>query len=191
VLARVNFLLSLNLRHLSFRGLTRQAAYRVIAGMAGGWISDEERRILDSIEAHGWYAVHRFDPELEKPNFTYTVGFTKTLNAPEFIVFGLHRDVMFDMLAGVFEQVKAGRKIGDNQVWKGLTEDFECVGRKASHPDLFGKYATLADWYWKRSGNQGHPAVIQLTWPGLLDGLYPWDRKCRADVKAAQTKLWT
>lgn len=191
MLARVNFLLSLNLRHLSFRGLTRQAAYRVIASMAGGWISDEERRILDSIEAHGWYAVHRFDPELEKPNFTYTVGFTKTLNAPEFIVFGLHRDVMFDMLAGIFEQVKAGRKIGDNQVWKGLSEDFECVGRKASHPDLFSKYATLADWYWKRSGNQGHPAVIQLTWPGLLDGLYPWDRKCRPDVKAAQTKLWT
>jgi len=159
--------------------------------MAGGTFIDEERFVLESIGDHGWYAVHRFDPELASPNYTYTVGFTKTLNAPEFIGFGLHRDVMHDMLAGVFSQIKAGRKIADRQVWKGLHEDFDCIGRKANHPDIFSKYAVMADWFWKRGGNEGHPALIQLVWPGLLDGLYPWDEGCRDTVREAQTPLWT
>lgn len=170
--------------------MTRRAVCRVTPNMAGVSFFDEERRVLESIEIHGWYAVHRFDPELKEPNFTYTVGFSKTLNAPEFIVFGLHRDSMHEILAGVFDQIKAGRKLMDNQVWTGLTEDFDCVGRKASDPDIFEKYAVMADWFWKRAGNQGHPALIQLVWPGLLDGLYPWDEGCREEVKTAQTKLW-
>ena len=165
-------------------GATRHSA------MAGAPFTDGERRILDSIETHGWYAVHRFDPELATPNFTYTVGFTQTLNAPEFIVFGLHRDVMFDMLAGVFRQIRAGRKLADDQVWKGLHEDFDCVGRKASRPDTFERYAVLADLYWQRAGHDGHPGLIQLVWPGWLDGLYPWDAGCKARVKAAQPELW-
>lgn len=170
--------------------MTPRPVQRVIPNMAGVSFIDEERRVLDSIEQHGWYAVHRFDPELKTPNFTYTVGFTKSLNAPEFIVFGLHRDVMYDMLAGVFDQIKAGRKLKDNQIWQGLHEDFDCIGRKASHPEIFTTYAAMADWFWTRGGNQGHPALIQLVWPGLLDGLYPWDEGCREAVKEAQPQLW-
>jgi hypothetical protein len=159
--------------------------------MVGGIVIEEEKRILGSIEAHGWYGAHRFDPELESPNFTYTVGFSQSLNAPEFIVFGLHRDVMYEMLAGVYDQLKAGRKLEDNQVWKGLHEDFDCVTRKASHPDVFEKYAVLADWLWSRNGQSGHPGLVQIVWPGLLDGLYPWDKGCRDTVKEAQPKLWS
>ena len=158
--------------------------------MAGGDFIAEERRILDMIGTHGWYAVHRFDPELQTPNFTYTVGFTQTLNAPEFIVFGLHRDAMHDMLAGVFSQIEAGRKLEDGQVWKGLHPDFNCVGRKASHPGLFTNYALLADWFWKQAGHEGHPAIMQIVWPGWLDGLYPWDTGCRDSVRTAQPELW-
>jgi hypothetical protein len=158
--------------------------------MAGCIVTDEEKRILDSVEAHGWYAAHRFDPELETPNYTYTVGFSQTLNAPEFIVFGLHRDVMYDMLASVYAQIRAGRKLEDGQVWKGLHEDFDCTARKVSHDEAFGKYAVLADWLWTRNGHGGHPALIQIVWPGLIDGLYPWDTGCRENVKEAQPQLW-
>nr|WP_321439678.1 DUF4262 domain-containing protein [uncultured Hyphomonas sp.] len=158
--------------------------------MAGGIVIEEEQRILGSIEAHGWYAVHRYDPELVEPNYTYSVGFSQTLDAPEFIVFGLHRDVMYDMLAGIYDKIKAGRKLEDNQVWKGLHEDFDCVARKVSHEDAFEKYAVLADWLWARNGQGGHPALVQIVWPGLLDGLYPWDPGCRDAVKEAQPKLW-
>ena len=150
-----------------------------------------EHRILDGIAAHGWYSQHIFFPELEAPNFTYTIGFSETLNAPEFIIFGLHRDVMQDMLGEVFRQLKAGRKLESEQRWQGLSDDFDCISRKASHPDLFTQYATLADWFWKRKGQTGHPALVQLVWPGLLDGLYPWDEGCKQSVADAQTQLWS
>ena len=84
----------LNLRHVSLPALTRRAARRVIKFMSDEVLTATEHRILDGIAAHGWYSQHIFFPELEAPNFTYTIGFSETLNAPEFIIFGLHRDVM-------------------------------------------------------------------------------------------------
>ena len=164
---------------------------RVITGMTDGELTDTQQRVLDSIEAHGWHSMHIFHPDLEAPNFTYTIGFSQTLNAPEFIVFGLHRDDMHDMLAEVFRQLKAGRKLESEQRWTGLHPDFDCIGRKASHPDLFSKYAALADWFWHLSGQKGHPALMQLVWPGLVDGLYPWEDGCKPHVIAAQTPLWS
>lgn len=154
-------------------------------------LSREAERALDSIEAHGWSSMHVFHPELDAPNFTYTVGFTETLNAPEFIIFGLHRDVMYDLLARVFRELKAGRKAEDNLRWRGLGGDFDCISRKASHPDLFTKYAVLADWHWKYQGHSGHPALMQLVWPGLIDRLFPWEEGCKPMVCDAQTQLWT
>ncbi len=153
-------------------------------------ISAADQRMLENIETHGWHGVHVFDPELATPNFTYTIGFPQTLNAPEFIVFGLHRDVMDDMLREVFKQVKTGRKVEADQRWRGLNPDFDCIGKKADHPDLFTRYAAAADRFWKHNGHAGHPAMVQLVWPGLVDGLYPWDKGCRDSVIAAQPKLW-
>tara|TARA_R110000787_G_scaffold27087_3_gene75389 strand:- start:2287 stop:2766 length:480 start_codon:yes stop_codon:yes gene_type:complete len=149
-----------------------------------------EHRILSNIETHGWHSLHVFDPELAKPNFTYSIGFSHTLNAPEFIVFGLHRDVMHGMLWEVFRQIKAGRKVEGEQHWQGLLEDHDCVGKKAGHAKLFTDYVPYADWYWQRLGNRGHPGVIQLVWPGDLDGLYPWDDDCAGAVIDAQPQLW-
>ena len=153
-------------------------------------LSAAARRLLDDVNTHGWHSQHVFDPELARPNFSYSVGFTQTLGAPEFIVFGLHRDVMHDMLGEVFRQVKAGRKVEGDQRWHGLTEDFDCIGKKASHDGLFTDYAVLADWFWQRQGQTGHPAMVQLVWPGLLDGLFPWDEGCAESVVAAQPRLW-
>lgn len=150
-----------------------------------------EHRILDGIAEHGWYSQHIFFPELDEPNYTYTIGFAETLGAPEFIIFGLHRDVMHEMLAEVFRQLKAGRKLENDQRWQGLSEDYDCISRKASHPDLLTRYVPLADWHWQRQRQKGHPTIVQLVWPGLLDGLYPWDEGCKQSVIDAQTQLWS
>ncbi|KCZ92314.1 DUF4262 domain-containing protein [Hyphomonas johnsonii] len=149
-----------------------------------------EHRLLDNIDAHGWQSMHVFDPELARPNFTYSIGFTETLNAPEFIVFGLHRDVMHDMLSDVFRQIKAGRKVEGEQRWQGLVDGHDCIAKKADHADLFTDYVTWANWYWKHRGNKGHPGIIQLVWPGQIDGLFPWDEGCAQAVIDAQPRLW-
>jgi hypothetical protein len=70
--------------------------------------SEYERGILANIEEHGWFCTTVFDPNGEQPSFSYSVGFTKTLNCPEFIVFGLPTKLMPSMLWNVFRQISAG-----------------------------------------------------------------------------------
>src|SRR5690606_704523 len=85
---------------------------------------DYERKLLDNVDEHGWFCVHVFDPDGREEPFSYSVGFTKTLGAPEFIVFGLPRNLMHSMLWEVFRQIKAGKTPADNQRWSNLIEGF-------------------------------------------------------------------
>ncbi len=152
--------------------------------------NDYEHKLLLNIIEHGWQCSHVFDPKAILPDFSYTVGFSQTLNAPEFITFGLSRDLMQNMLWEVFRQVKDGLNISDNMQLKGLIDGFDCIAKKAQHKDLFTEYATHANWLWKLNENEGHPDVYQIIWPGAQQGLFPWDEGCAQDVIDAQPKLW-
>ena len=153
-------------------------------------LSDFEIRMLENIEEHGWFALHVSDPEGHEANFSYSVGFTQSLGTPEFIIFGLPKDLRHQMLWSVFRQIKAGREVTPGERWQGLLEGFDCVGMAATDPELFTEYAISANWFWRHQGHAGHPEVIQLVWPGSKDGLFPWDDGCSPDVIAAQQKLW-
>ena len=153
-------------------------------------LNDFETRTLDNIATHGWSALHVFDPDGLGAEFSYSVGFTRTLGAPEFIVFGLPKDLRHYMLSEVFRQIKAGCTAAPGQRWHNLIEGFDCVGMAATDPELFTEYATSANWFWRHQGHTGHPDVIQLVWPGSKDGLFPWDDGCSPDVIAAQPRLW-
>lgn len=48
--------------------------------------SEYERKLLSNIDKHGWQFTYVFDPDGLKPDFGYSIGFSKSLNAPEFIV---------------------------------------------------------------------------------------------------------
>jgi hypothetical protein len=58
--------------------------------------------MLENIDVHGWFALHVFDPEGLEPQFSYSVGFTQTLGTPEFVVFGLPKDLRHNILWEVF-----------------------------------------------------------------------------------------
>ena len=154
-------------------------------------ISDDyEKKLLRNIEEFGWQATSVFDPKGEDPNFTYSIGFTSTLEAPEFIVFGLPSDLMRSMLWEVFRQIEAGRAISDGDRLSGLLEDFDCVVREV-HPDnIKPEYLNSAIWYWHRTGNEGLPPVFQVVWPGKNDGLFPWDVACPEIVRELQPPLY-
>lgn len=77
--------------------------------------------------------------------FSYSSGFTKSLNKPEFIIFGLNKDLTHNMLWQVYHQLKAGAVPEDGMRWGGLLEGFDCISKKAIHPDLFKEYATSAN----------------------------------------------
>ncbi len=153
--------------------------------------SDYEEKLFANVKEHGWQFTYVFDPNGETPDFGYSVGFSTSLDAPEFIVFGLRREVINAMLWEVFRQIKGGSVPADNMRWQGLLEGFDCISRKATHADLFSDYAVSARWFWRESGNSGVPEVYQLVWPGARQGLFPWEEGCDQSVIEAQIQLWT
>ncbi|MFD1158403.1 DUF4262 domain-containing protein [Roseovarius aestuarii] len=152
--------------------------------------SDQERDILSTVEQYGWLFRFVFDADGEDPDFGYSVGFTKSLDAPEFIVFGLQKDLMHHMLGEVYHQMESGRRPEDGMQWDDLLEGFQCISRKAIRRDLHTKYTTAADWLWRDSGNKGEPEVYQLVWPGAQQGLFPWEEGCQKNVIDLQPHLW-
>jgi hypothetical protein len=153
-------------------------------------LTDFQKNILTNVEKHGWFATTVFDPEGKNPTFTYSIGFSKTLGAPEFIVFGLNNDLMHDMLWEVFHQIKAGAVPKSDMRWSNLIEGFDCVTQKAVHSELHKEYTASANWFWRHQGNSGHPEVYQLVWPGAQQGLFPWEEGCDSYVISQQTQLW-
>ncbi len=151
-----------------------------------------QRTVRENIEKHGWFGQQVFDPDGKNPNFAYSVGFTKTLAAPEFIIFGLRRELMHNMIWEVFHQIKAGQKVGHGQKWNDLLGgDFACYSFKCTHADLFEEYAASSKWFWNDQGHTGEPEVYQIVWPGAKDGLFPWDEGCDPYVISQQPMLFT
>ena len=153
--------------------------------------TEYERKLLAMVDEHGWQCTSVFDPEGNDPDFSYSTGFTKSLNAPEFIIFGLPKDLMHKMLWEVYRQVEGGARPTDGMRWQGLLDGFDCISRKAVHKDLYTEYAVSANWFWRETGNVGSPEIYQIVWPGARQGLFPWEDGCAAGVIKAQPPLWT
>ncbi len=153
-------------------------------------LSDYDSKLLGNIDRHGWQFTFVFDPDGKNPDFGYSIGFTQTLNAPEFIVFGLDKGLMNSMIWEVFRQIEGGLQPADGMRLQGLLDGFDCILRKAKHHQLFEEYAVSANWFWHHLGETGHPTVYQIVWPGAQQGLFPWESDCDAFVIESQPQLW-
>ena len=153
-------------------------------------LTDFERKIIGNVSEHGWHGMHVFDPDGVSPSFTYSVGFPHSLGAPEFIVFGLDRQLMHQMLWEIFKQIQKGEKAEDWMRWTDILVGHNCISRTAEHESLFTEYMRSSRWFWRYSGGAGFPPAMQLVWPGSRDGLFPWDAGCSLNVIEAQPALW-
>ena len=152
--------------------------------------TDYERTILRNIDERGWFCTSVFDPEGKVVSFSYSVGFTKTLACPEFIVFGLDIKLMHSMLWSVFRQIEAGRAPEDNQRWSGLIEGYDCIARAVHPTNIAREYLNSAMWFWGDAGERGPLKAFQLVWPSAGTGLYPWDEGCSQLVRDSQPPLY-
>lgn len=152
-------------------------------------LNQHEQKILDNIRDHGWFCWGVFDPDGNGPDFSYSVGFTTALGAPEFIIFGLDLKLMRSMLWGVFDQIRDGREVRAGDRWSGLLDGFDCIAHPVHPTNLDPEYLNSALWYWGRNNPKGALPAFQLFWPGSVDGLFPWDPGCADDVRALQPAL--
>ncbi|MES1157045.1 MAG: DUF4262 domain-containing protein [Alphaproteobacteria bacterium] len=154
-------------------------------------LSDYEQRIIDAIDEHGWFCPYIFDDKSKNPDFAYSVGFTQTLDCPEFIVFGLGQNLMHAILSRVFRQIRDGKRPEDNQRWSDLIEGFDCIARAVHSTNIVRDYFNSAMWFWGDPAERGSELkAFQLVWPSAKTGLFPWDADCAQEVRDLQPPLY-
>ena len=157
-----------------------------------GDVNKFEENILEHIREYGFSTNHVFDSEGENPDFTYSIGFQATLSCPDFIIFGLPKDLMHGMIWDIYHAVKSGKVPADDQVWPKLLDgDYLCVSKEV-HPDNhFKDYFNSVIWYHKHTDRElSNFRVFQMVWPGVVDKKYPWDEGADEAVINAQPPLW-
>lgn len=64
----------------------------------------------DCIAKKGWAAISVFeDPETGEPPFTYSVGFSETLDCPEVVLVGFHPETAQSVIGAFHDAVSEGR----------------------------------------------------------------------------------
>ena len=145
--------------------------------------------MVDGIAEHGWYGMHVM-AEGDFPGFSYSIGFWESIAAPEFLIYGLSRELTHSMLWEIFRQLKAGRTLTDGGRISGLLEGFDCIARPV-HMSHFDEHVSSALWYRRRKlGSSGGLEVWQMFWPGTRQGLFPWEPGCATQVIDHQPLLY-
>lgn len=71
----------------------------------------------------------------------------------------------------------------------GLLDDYDCIARAVHPTNVVLEHLNSAIWYWNRSSD-GIPPVIQLVWPDVEQGLFPWEERCAEYAIDLQPPLW-
>ena len=154
-------------------------------------LTDFERNILENLDEHGWFCTSVFDPDGNEPSFCYSVGFSRTLGCSEFIMFGLHPELMHSMIWEIFRQIKDGRPVKDDALWSGLLEGYDCALRAVHSTNIVPDWFSSAIWFWSQVQQRSEPlSAMQIVWPGSTSGKFPWEADCSQDVRDAQIPLW-
>ena len=145
-----------------------------------------EQSALDDIQRYGWHLIIVPDDD-EGPGFVYSVGMMQTLNHPEVIMFGLEPNLMVDVINGIGDEIRKGRRFAAPGLFKDFLKGYACKiipVAKRWHAD----YMRYAIWHHKHTGQAGEFEAVQCVWPDK-QGRFPDDPKCDRDVVGCQPLL--
>jgi hypothetical protein len=169
--------------------------------------TDHEQQILENIEEFGCHItvvsppdddddLDEFDDgafedeEDDEVRFAYSVGFASTVNQPEVIVFGFSSELSAAVINGVLDLCREGLVMEDWKEIDGLLKGHRCVLREVEPECLVPYYFNSAIWYAEAEMRTDFTRAMQIVWPGVDDGLFPWDKGCSQMVRDLQTPLY-
>ena len=126
-----------------------------------------EKAVLADVAEYGWHAMWIHGSE-EGPRFAYSIGFYRTLRAPELIVVGLPQEVAHPILWEAYRRFERGERLGPNDSYEGFVKGYTVTFIEVSD-DARDKYFGFANWFYKDQ----FPA-LQLVWPAA-DSRWPWE----------------
>lgn len=75
---------------------------------------DPNKTIATNIKAHGWHCLHVFSNDEQEENFTYSIGFAQSFDAPEILIFGIPLEKSRALLNACAESLKRGHQFSPN-----------------------------------------------------------------------------
>ena len=133
--------------------------------------------IQKHIEQYGWHFVHVFDPEGNKPDFSYSVGFEASFEHPEIMTFGLEREAAHAILSSLADHLRQGGTYSTGRRLGGiLGGDYDVMFKKV-RPDAFDRYLGAAVRFYE----QPFRAYV-LLWPDKSNVL-PIDADCAVSLQ--------
>lgn len=166
-------------------------------------LSRLEQQILDNVEEFGCHITVVAPPEDDEDDdlgddldegseerFAYSVGFPRTVGQPEVIVFGFSTELSAAVINGVLDMCREGLVLEDWKAIDGLLKGHRCMLREVEPDFLSPYYFNSAIWFSRRETGADLPRAMQIVWPGVDDGLFPWDKGCTQAVRDLQTPLY-
>ncbi|SRR6266700_4769535 len=144
-------------------------------------MADGDKAISQKVDEYGWAVVH-VGASGDEPNYAYSVGLFEKFGHPEVIVFGLHPDVLQDMINRIGDEVKQGKSFAASTVSSDLLEGYPCAFRPVA-AGAVRAYMGAGLRYYARD----FPAV-HCVWPDR-QGRFPWDSGASADFRRLQPML--
>jgi hypothetical protein len=152
--------------------------------------TDYERQIVDCVEKYGNFVLSVFGAEDgSSPPFSYSIGFAKTLGAPEVIVQGLPSGTAHPVINDLFSMCTDGLQLSDGLRIDGLLANYPCVARGVDESWITQSYFASALWYHRTQMNSALTDVVQLVWPDA-DGRFPWEEGCADWVRSDQPVMY-
>ncbi len=116
------------------------------------------QKVSSDIKTYGWHVLSVFGKDI--PNFSYTIGFTETLNHPEIVISGLESKLAHLLLNDIGNLIKSGHvfKHGDFsvEILKGYPVKFEAVRN-----ENISEYFAAANHHY----GSGKFNALQCIWP--------------------------
>lgn len=141
------------------------------------WRGDIDTRILErathDIEKFGWHMMGIIptldDPSPVKLHWGYSVGFWKTYESPEMVVFGLRPELAHGCFSRVVDLIKQGQTFVHGTRTTEIAEGYETVFRTVPTDHDEYPFRSAGVYY----GHYDFPAV-QMVLPDV-NGKFPWD----------------
>ena len=138
--------------------------------------------IKKNIEQYGWHFIFVFDPDGEKENFSYTVGFEETYKFPEIIIFGLNKDSAHGICTDIADDLAKGKTYPLNtKIADVIGGDYKVLFKEVL-PEKFDGYLNGCLSYYKKPFR-----ACVMFWPDK-DGMFPFEYgyKSKAQNEALQ-----
>lgn len=143
---------------------------------------EHDRKLLSDVEQYGWHVIG-VEEDAEGSAFSYSIGLHHTFGHAEVIVFGPPVRVIHQIINGIGEEIRSGKKFGhldeSGDVLDGYNVCFRTV-EKRHYRDYFG----YAEWFYR---GDGFPA-LQCVWPDSSHR-YPWHPGADPDLPRRQPVL--